>query len=157
MDLSRLQPKTLRKSIKRVGRGGKRGFSSGGGTKGQKSRAGAGVKAGFRGGDNRIWQLFPKNRGASKKPGGKGAHKKHRYYQLRHEKPTVFNLGFFNQFTTEEIVNPELLNKKGYLADPKDRVKVLGDGEIKGKINFQGLEFSKKAKMKVSKAGGSIK
>ena len=77
MDLSNLQPNPLRKSKKRVGRGGKRGFSSGGGTKGQKSRAGAGVKPGFRGGDNRLWQLFPKQRGASKKPGGKGSHKKH--------------------------------------------------------------------------------
>ena len=96
MDLSNLKPKTLRKSSKRVGRGGKRGTTSGHGTKGQKGRAGSSVKPGFRGGDNRIWQLFPKQRGASKKPGGKGIHVKHRFYMLRHSKSTVLNLGDLN-------------------------------------------------------------
>ena len=157
MDLSNLQPKTFRKNQKRVGRGGKRGTYSGGGTKGQKSRAGAGVKPGFRGGDNRIWQLFPKQRGASKKPGGKGAHRKHRYYQLRQDKPVVFNLSFFNQFTSEELINPELLNKKGFLSNSQRKVKILGDGELKRKIDFQGFTFSQKAKQKISKAGGAIK
>ena len=157
MDLSNIQPKTPRKSVKRVGRGGKRGTFSGGGTKGQKSRAGSGVKPGFRGGDNRIWQLFPKQRGASKKPGGKGPHKKHRFFRLRQDKPVVFNLGFFNQFSSEEIVNPELLKRKGFIVNSKGRVKVLGDGELKAKINFQGFEFSKSAVEKISKAGGVIK
>ena len=157
MDLSNLQPNTRRKSVKRVGRGGKRGTFSGGGTKGQKSRAGAGVKPGFRGGDNRIWQLFPKQRGASKKPGGKGAHRKHRYYKYSQTKPTVFNLGFFNQFSGEEIINTELLHKKGFIPDTKVKIKVLGDGELKRKVDFQGFTFSKKAKDKISKIGGSIK
>src|SRR3989344_7762916 len=126
MDLSKLQSKTVRKSSKRVGRGGKRGTTSGHGTKGQKSRAGATVRPGFRGGDNRLWQLFPKQRGASKKPGGKGPHKKHRFFRLRQNKPMVFNLGFFNQFTEEEIINPEVLSKKGFLEGKNRRIKVLG-------------------------------
>ncbi|OGN00335.1 MAG: hypothetical protein A3B91_00285 [Candidatus Yanofskybacteria bacterium RIFCSPHIGHO2_02_FULL_41_29] len=157
MDLSNLKPNTIRKSVKRVGRGGKRGTYSGGGTKGQKSRAGAGVKPGFRGGDNRIWQLFPKQRGASKKPGGKGAHRKHRYFRLHQDKPVVFNLSFFNQFTEEEIINPELLNKKGFIANSEKKVKVLGDGQLNRKMEFQGFEFSKSAREKISKAGGKIK
>ena len=157
MDLSKLQSKTVRKSAQRVGRGGKRGTYSGKGSKGQKSRAGAGFKAGFRGGDNRLWQLFPKQRGASKKPGNNSPHKKHRYFQLRHNKPAVFNLGFFNQFTEEELINPELLHKKGFSVDPNVGVKVLGDGVLKKKLNFEGLTFSKSAKDKISKAGGKIK
>lgn len=157
MDLSKLQPKTFRKNQKRVGRGGKRGTFSGGGTKGQKSRAGSGVKPGFRGGDNRIWQLFPKQRGASKKPGGKGAHRKHRYYQYSQTKPTVFNLGFFNQFAGEELINTELLHKKGFIPDSKVKVKILGDGELKGKMAFEGFTLSEKAKQKISKAGGTVK
>lgn len=157
MDLSNLQPNTPRKSVKRVGRGGKRGTYSGGGTKGQKSRAGAGVKPGFRGGDNRIWQLFPKQRGASKKSGGKGPHKKHRYFRLHQDKPVVFNLGFFNQFTEEELISPEFLNKKGLLSNGKNKVKILGDGELKSKLNFEGFDFSKSAKDKITKAGGTIK
>jgi len=157
MDLSNLQSKTPRKSEKRVGRGGKRGTYSGGGTKGQKSRAGSGVKPGFRGGDNRIWQLFPKQRGASKKPGGKGPHKKHRFFRLRQEKPVVFNLGFFNQFTGEEIMDPTFLNKKRFLPNGQNKVKVLGDGDLKRKMSFQGFDFSSSARKKVAKAGGTIK
>ena len=157
MNLSELQSKTVRKSGKRIGRGGKRGTFSGHGTKGQKSRAGATVRPGFRGGDNRLWQLFPKQRGASKKPGNSSPHKKHRYFQLRNNKPAVFNLGFFNQFTEDELINPELLLKKGFSIDLKGNVKVLGDGELKKKLNFEGLMFSKSARNKVSKAGGKIK
>lgn len=160
MDLSQLKPNTPRKSPKRVGRGGKRGTFSGGGTKGQKSRAGAGVKPGFRGGDNRIWQLFPKQRGAKKKPGGSGnnaPHRKHRYFQLKHDKPIVFNLGFFNQFTDEELINPELLIKKGLLPKGKNKVKILGDGELKRTMVFEEFEFSKSARQKVAKIGGTIK
>ena len=157
MDLSSLQPNTSRKSKKRVGRGGKRGTYSGKGMKGQKSRAGAGVKPGFRGGDNRIWQLFPKQRGASKRPGGKGPHRKHRHYQFSQDKPIVFNLGFFNQFSGEELINPDFLKKNGFIANPKGRIKILGRGDSKKGLEFQGLEFSKSARQKISKAGGSIK
>src|SRR3989338_10023966 len=105
MNLSNLQPNTPRKSVKRVGRGGKRGTYSGKGQKGQKSRAGAGFKPGFRGGDNRIWQLFPKQRGASKKPGGSGIYAKHRFYQLRHDKNPGINIEEFNKFSEGETVN----------------------------------------------------
>lgn len=156
MDLSSIQPKTIRKNQKRVGRGGKRGTYSGGGTKGQKSRAGAGVKPGFRGGDNRLWQLFPKQRGASKKPGGAGPHRKHRHYQYSQDKPIVFNLGFFNQFTEDDLVNIKLLKEKGFISNPSKKVKVLGDGDLKRKINFEGFQFSKQAREKVTKAGGKI-
>ena len=156
MDLSQLKSNTLRKSRKRVGRGGKRGTYSGKGTKGQKSRAGAGVKPGFRGGDNLLWQLFPKQRGASSKPGGSGIHVKHRFYQLRHSKPVVFNLGYFNQFD-DQVITPEFLQEKGFIGKNKKAVKVLGGGDIKKKINFEGFEFSKSAKDKVIKAGGTIK
>ncbi len=161
MDLSNLQRKNPRSIAKRVGRGGKRGTFSGGGTKGQKSRAGAAVRPGFRGGDNRIWQLFPKQRGASKKPGGKGPHHKHRYFQLRHEKSAVLNLGFFNQFAENELVSPKMLKEKGLLKSDNDisenKIKILGDGNLTRKIQFEGFSFSKTAMEKVSKAGGVIK
>lgn len=160
MDLSQLQPSTFRKNKKRVGRGGKRGTYSGGGTKGQKSRAGAGVKPGFRGGDNRIWQLFPKQRGASKRPGGggnKAIHRKHRHYQYKQDKPAVFNLGFFNQFTDKEMVDLKLLKERGVIPNDQRRVKILGDGDLKRGLSFEGFEFSKKARSKIAKAGGNIK
>jgi large subunit ribosomal protein L15 len=160
MDLSNLKPKNTRKARKRVGRGGKRGTYSGKGMKGQKSRAGSGIKPGFRGGDNRIWRIFPKKRGASKKPGGSGnerPHRKHRYFQLRYKKPSVFNLDYFNKFQDNESVTPDILFKKGFIDKVKLGVKILGDGELKKKVNFEGFMYSKTARDKITKAGGTIK
>ena len=156
MDLSNLKPNTFRKKTKRVGRGGKRGTFSGHGTKGQKGRAVASIKLGFRGGDNRIWQLFPKQRGASKKPGGKAPHHKHRFFQLRHDKPAVLNLGFFNQFTENDTISPKLLREKGLIKSVK-KIKVLDGGELKRKLQFEGFTFSKSAMSKILKVGGSVK
>src|SRR3989338_10682174 len=110
MNLSNLQPNTLRKNKKYGGSGGKRGSFSGKGSKAQKSRAGASVRAGFRGGDNRIWQLFPKQRGASKKPGRAGndsPHRKHRFYRLRKDSPSVVNVEEFNGFNDGETRSEE--------------------------------------------------
>lgn len=158
MNLSNLKPNTPRKSQKRVGRGGKRGTYSGGGMKGQKSRSGAGVKPGFRGGDNRLWQLFPKMRGASKKPGSKKVHVKHRYYQLKHDKWPAVNLGALNAIENGSVVTPALLLEKKIISTKSKGVKILGSGELKKKIDFEGnFEFSASAKEKIEKAGGSIK
>ena len=157
MNLTNLKPNTPRKSGKRVGRGGKRGTYSGKGMKGQKSRAGAGIKPGFRGGDNRIWQLFPKSRGASKKPGGSGVYVKHRFYQLRHDKTPVINIRDLDKFNDGDIVNPKTLSDKDILRGVEKKVKILGDGELTKKLIFEGLILSKSAKEKIEKAGGTIK
>ena len=160
MNLSNLQPNTPRKSTKRVGRGGKRGTFSGKGSKGQKSRAGASVKPGFRGGDNRIWQLFPKQRGASKKPGRAGndsPHRKHRFYQLRRDKSPVINIEEFNKFNDGETVNPKTLFEKGILRRVEKEIKILGDGELGRKLVFEGFSLSKSARDKIIKAGGTVK
>ena len=148
MNLSELKSKTKRKSAKRVGRGGKRGTYSGKGTKGQKSRAGAGFKQGFRGGDNRLWQLFPKLRGATKKPGSNRPHMKHRYFQLRHDKAKVLNLDFFNKFEDGQEVTPDFLYYK--------EIKILGEGQLKKRLEFKGFTFSKSAREKVLKSGSTI-
>jgi len=157
MNLSQLKSNTVRKSGKRVGRGGKRGTFSGKGSKGQKSRAGASVRAGFRGGDNRIWQLFPKQRGASKKPGGSGKYVKHRHYILKHDKSPVVNVEEFNKFSDGETVNPKTLFEKRILRRVEKEVKILGDGELGRKLVFEGFSLSKSARDKIVKAGGTIK
>ena len=148
MNLHELKSKTKRKDAKRVGRGGKRGTYSGKGTKGQKSRAGAGFKQGFRGGDNRLWQLFPKLRGATKKPGANRPHMKHRYFQLRHDKVKTLNLDFFNKFEDGKVITPELLTRK--------EIKVLGEGQLKKRLEFKGFMFSKSAREKILKSGSTI-
>jgi len=148
MQLNQLKSHTKRKSVKRVGRGGKRGTYSGKGTKGQKSRAGAGFKQGFRGGDNRLWQLFPKLRGATKKPGSNRPHAKHRYFQLRHDKVKILNLDFFNKFEDGQEISPEFLSSK--------EVKILGEGQLKKRLEFKGFKFSKSAREKILKSGSTI-
>jgi len=156
MQLHQIKPTTVRKSRKRVGRGGKRGTYSGKGTKGQKSRAGAGIKPGFRGGDNRLWQVFPKQRGASKKPGGKKPHRKHRFFQIRYSKPAVVNVGELNIYADGEYVTPVTLLKKGLIRSTSVGVKVLGEGALSKKVRISGVKVSKSAKEKVIGAGGNI-
>lgn len=155
MNINQLKPKTPRTYARYVGRGGKKGTTAGKGTKGQKSRAGAGVKPGFRGGDSRPWQSYPKQRGASKKPGNSSPHRKHRFYQLRHAKASAVNLDAFNQFADGQEVTGQMLLEKG-LVDSARNVKVLGGGELKKKLTFKGFEFSDSAKEKITKLGGTI-
>lgn len=156
MHLSSLKSKHTRKSRKRIGRGGKRGTTSGAGTKGQKSRAGASVRAGFRGGDNRIWQLFPKQRGASSKPGNKRPHRKQRFYSIRRYKPWEVNLRVLGVFKDGDTVSPATLIEKGLVSASADRVKILATGELKRKLTFNGVMVSEAAKSKIVKAGGII-
>lgn len=157
MQLNELKSNTSRKHRKRVGRGGKRGTYSGKGMKGQKSRAGAGFKPGFRGGDNRIWQLFPKQRGASKKPGGSRPHRKHRYFRLRQEEPVIINLDSLDKFNDGQLLTPGLLIKAGLIYSAKNGVKVLGRGDLSKKFEFKGFVFSNSAREKILKIGGTIK
>jgi len=158
MDLSKLKPTNYKPKKKRIGRGGNRGTFSGKGSKGQKSRAGAGVKPGFRGGDNRIWQLFPKQRGASKKPGNSSPHHKHRFFSYKKGKMAVLNLEYFNKFKDGQVISPEKLNESGMSSkDISSGIKILGGGELKKKIIFEGFRFSKSAQSKVLRMGGTIK
>lgn len=156
MHLSNLKPKTRRPSTKRVGRGGKRGTTAGHGTKGQKGRAGASVRPGFRGGDNRIWQLFPKQRGASKKHGNNSPHRKHRFFSVTNDKPMAINLFALRIFKDGDTVSPQTLTEKGLVTSPKAYVKILGTGELARKLSFVGVVVSASAKAKIEKAGGSI-
>ncbi len=156
MQLSNLKAKHPRKSPKRIGRGGKRGTTSGAGTKGQASRAGASIRPGFRGGDNRIWQLFPKQRGASSKPGNKSPHHKHRYYSIKRYKPWEVNLRALDVFKDGETVSLATLIEKGVLPAGAHVAKILATGELKRKLSFSGLALSVAARTKVEKAGGTV-
>ncbi|MBI2670217.1 MAG: 50S ribosomal protein L15 [Candidatus Yanofskybacteria bacterium] len=152
MQLHQLKYTTKNKKRKRVGRGGKRGTYSGHGSKGQKSRAGARIRPGFRGGDNPIWKLFPKQRGATKK-----VDIKHRAFQVKYNKPVIIDLNTVNSnFKDGNRVEPKVLVKLGIIKNSKNGVKILGDGELTKKLSFSGFKFSKSAREKVLKAGGAI-
>lgn len=156
MQLHDLRPQHKRAKTKRVGRGGKRGTTSGGGTKGQKGRAGAGVKPGFRGGDNRLWQLFPKQRGATKKPGNSRPHRKHRFYAFHQREVEVINLGDLNVFSNGDVITPELLLERGVVESLKGGIKVLGSGELTKKLTLKGVTMSKAAQEKLATSGSVL-
>jgi large subunit ribosomal protein L15 len=149
MHLSTLKAKHVRKHSKRIGRGGKRGTTSGAGTKGQKSRAGASVRAGFRGGDNRMWQLFPKQRGAGKKPGNKSPHRKHRFFVIKRYKPWEVNLRALNVFKDGDTVSPTTLAEKGLVPAGANPIKILASGTLKRKLKVEGVALSVSAKRKL--------
>lgn len=152
MQLHELKTTKKPQKKKRVGRGGKRGTYSGHGMKGQKSRAGARIRPGFRGGDNPLWKLFPKQRGASKK-----IEVKHARFRVANQEFKIVNLGKINDnFKDGEAVSPKVLAKRGLIVSTKGGVKILNNGDFNKKLKFSGLKFSKSAIAKLEKSGSSI-
>lgn len=153
MQLHNIQPKYSKKETKRIGRGGKRGRYSGHGIKGQKSRAGARIRPGFRGGDNPIWKLFPKQRGASSK-----TEVKRRLFDVAHVKPAIVSLSAISsKFVAGETVSPSSLLKHGIIKSKKNGVKILGSGNLDKKLIFVKVAFSDSARGLVEKSGSVIK
>ncbi len=135
MQLHNIKPQHKLKKRRRIARGGKRGGYSGRGIKGQKSRAGAGIRPAIRD----LMMKLPKTRGRAK----------HAFKSL-YEKPAIFNLADINKrFKDGEIVSPKTLNLP--------RVKILGKGEISKKLRFENVLLSKSARDKIIKAKGTIK
>ena len=153
MQIHQLKSITKDRKSKRVGRGGKRGTFSGHGSKGQKARAGTRIRPGFRGGDNPIWKLFPKQRGATKK-----VEIKQRSFQVRYKKSAIIDLDKLGaSFQDGDIISPSILVRKKIIKSSKNGVKVLAGGDLSKKLNFLGLKISKSAQEKILKAGGTIK
>ena len=142
MQLHQLKPTIKHKDRKRVGRGGKKGTFSGRGSKGQKSRAGHRIRPGFRGGDNPLWKLFPKQRGAGKK-----TDIKHAFFQLRRPKPSTVSLEKLDSnFHEGDKVTAKNLVKKGIVRTAKNGIKILGTGELKKKLIISKLKVSAAAR-----------
>ncbi len=148
MQLHQLQPKTVRKPSKRIGRGGKRGKTSGKGGKGQTARAGSRPRPEMRD----IVKRLPKLRGFGK----------NRARIVNNEKvlPVVVNLkALENAFESGDTVSPQTLLAKKVISVMRGKVpqiKILGTGEITKKITLSGCIYSASVKAKVEKAGGSV-
>ena len=142
MQFHLLKPYTRSKREKRVGRGGKRGTTSGRGTKGQKARAGAKIRPAIRD----IIKKLPKRRG-------------YRFRPFR-PKPAVVDLAAVaDAFLGGGVIDPASLITKGLLrkrSGSTPAVKVLGNAPIKKKLFFRGIAFSHAARASVLAAGGSI-
>ena len=146
MQLHQIKPSHKLKKRKRIARGGKRGNYSGRGIKGQKSRAGAGIRPAIRD----VMMRLPKQRGRAK----------HSFKSI-FLKPVVLNLrDIEKKFKAGEIVSPQTLFEKGIIRKKGGKlpeVKILGAGEISKKLIFQDVLLSKSARVKIQKAGGTIK
>ena len=131
----------------RVGRGigSGKGKTSGRGVKGQKSRSGVSIKS-FEGGQMPLYRRLPK-RGFN--PIGK-------------KNIAILNLDKIQSFIdkksvkTSEILNSNLLKKLKLINKRSSKLKILGSGEIKDKINIEADLASKSAINKLEKIGGSI-
>jgi len=143
MQLSNL-PKLggYRKPAKRIGRGygsKKGGHTVGRGQKGQKARGK--VKPLFEGGQLPLVKRLPQMGG---------------FKPLRHEDSAIFNLDKLKGFEKGEVVSPQLLVERGWLKRiPVGGVKILGRGNLSVPLNFKGFAYSKSAREKIQKAGGS--
>ncbi len=140
MQLHTLRPVHKSKKAKRIGRGGKAGWTCGRGSKGQKARAGRRFEPLIR----QIIKRYPKLRG---------------YRSLAAPEGTVaVNLDIIDKlFSEKETVNPVTLLKKKAIMFPGKRipkVKILGRGEITKVLVFQNCLFSKSAKEKIEKICG---
>ena len=138
--------KVITKKI-RVGRGigSGKGKTSGRGVKGQKSRSGVAIKS-FEGGQMPLYRRLPK-RG---------------FNSIRKINVAKINLDKIQSFIDQKKINPndkinsELLKKLKIINKNSQKLKILGNGEIKVKINIEADLISKSAKKKLEKVGGSI-
>ena len=137
----------INKSKMRVGRGigSGKGKTSGRGVKGQKSRSGVAIKA-FEGGQMPLYRRLPK-RG---------------FNPIVRENIAIMNLEKIQSFITEKTINPsdtiniELLKKLKLINKNSQKLKILGTGEIKDKVNIEANLASKLAIEKLEKISGSI-
>ena len=131
----------------RVGRGigSGKGKTSGRGHKGQKSRSGVAIKS-FEGGQMPLYRRLPKR--------GFNSIKKIRVGKI--------NLGKIQLFIEQKKINKsekislDLLKKLKIINKNSIKLKILGFGEVKEKINIEADLFSKSAKIKLEKIGGTF-
>jgi len=142
MDLSNLQPAAgSTHAKKRIGRGhgSGTGKTAGKGHKGQKARAGGGVKPGFEGGQMPMQRRLPK-RG---------------FKPLEKKVYAVVNLKDLDAFEAGSLIDLAALSQAGLVGRVLDGVKILGDGELTKALTVKAHKFSKSAMEKIQAAGGS--
>ena len=121
------------------GHGSGNGKTAGRGHKGQKARSGSGGKIGFEGGQMPLYRRLPK-----------------RGFHNRNTKEIVaINVSLLNVFEDGAEVTVEALQSKGLVSNPRDGVKILGNGDLGKKLTVRVNQFSKTAAEKITAAGGA--
>ncbi len=138
----------MNKPKMRVGRGigSGKGKTSGRGIKGQKSRSGVAIKS-FEGGQMPLYRRLPK-RG---------------FNPIQKENIAILNLNKIQSYITKktintsEVLNSSVLKKLKLINKNSNKLKILGTGDIKDRINIEADLASKSVLKKLEKIGGSIK
>ena len=142
MNLSELRPAEGSKHSdnfrKGRGHGSGKGKTAGKGHKGQKARSGA-TRPGFEGGQMPLYRRLPK-----------------RGFTNRNGKVIVgINVDAMERFENGTVVTVETLIEAGVVKNPRDGVKILGNGEITKKLTVKANAFSASAKEKIEAIGGT--
>jgi len=120
------------------GHGSGNGKTAGKGHKGQKARSGA-PRIGFEGGQMPLYRRLPK-----------------RGFKNRNTKEIIaINLSALNKFEDGAEVTVESMMEIGIINNPKDGVKILGNGELTKKLNVKANAFSESAVEKIKALGGN--
>ena len=141
MDLSNLRPADGSKHSDNFrrgrGHGSGNGKTAGKGHKGQKARSGA-PRPGFEGGQMPLYRRIPK-----------------RGFTNRNSKTIVgINVDALAVFANDAVVSVETLIEQGIVKNPRDGVKILGNGELTKKLTVQANAFSAGAVEKIEAVGG---
>lgn len=130
------------KERKRIGRGAGsgQGKTAGKGHKGQKARAGRGMRPGFEGGQMPLQRRLPK-RGFNN--------------IFRDKIVTVSLSDLSRKFEDGAVVDAEALAKAGLIKNSFDGIKILSNGELDKKLTVKANAFSEAAKQKIEAAGGN--
>ena len=142
MELSNLQPAEGSKQSDNFrrgrGHGSGNGKTAGKGHKGQKARSGA-PRIGFEGGQMPLYRRIPK-----------------RGFKNRNTKYIVaINISSLEKFENGSTVTVESLVESGIISNPRDGVKILGNGDLTKKLTVQVNAFSASAKEKIEALGGN--
>ena len=141
MDLSNLRPADGAKHSDNFrrgrGHGSGNGKTAGKGHKGQKARSGA-TRPGFEGGQMPLYRRIPK-----------------RGFTNRNSRDIVgINVSALDVFENDAVVSVDTLVEQGIVKNPRDGVKILGNGELTKKLTVQANAFSAGAITKIEAVGG---
>jgi len=148
MQLNTLNIKTIKRKKKRLGRGiaSGKGKTSGRGHKGQKSRSGVAIKS-FEGGQMPLYRRLPKR-------GFKSMNKKNNIAVISLSKiQEIINK---KTIASNDKINLTNLQKFKSINKKYKKLKLLGTGDLKEKLNIEVNSISKSAKEKIEKLGGKV-
>ena len=142
MELSNLRPAEGSKHSDNFrrgrGHGSGNGKTAGKGHKGQKARSGA-PRIGFEGGQMPLYRRIPK-RG---------------FTNINSKTIVGINVSTLERFDNDAVVTVEELLATGIIKNPRDGVKILGNGELTKKLTVKVNAFSEGAKSKIEALGGT--